>query len=355
MGTEPPVLETRGLSVEFVSRSGVLRVVDDISLQIKKRETLAIVGESGCGKSVTSLAIMRLLPETSTRISGNVLLCKREGRPRDLLLMKQKAMRHIRGADIAMIFQEPMTSLNPIRTVGHQISEAVRLHTSHSRMESYRIAEEMLKRVGIPEPHKRMKSYPYEMSGGMRQRVMIAMALCCNPQLLIADEPSTALDVTIQAQILNLMKELQNNIEMALLFITHDISVVARIADRVMVMYAGRIVEEGDVVSVLKRPRHPYTRGLLASNIVTPVGGKRRESLNVIPGTVPSLDNLPSGCRFHPRCIHFRSGLCDKTEPDLKHFGDSQSSRCHFSVDNLNHKAADPIETPAVTSARSFN
>lgn len=316
------LLELRDLRTYFDTDSGVVKAVDGVSFHIARGETLAVVGESGSGKSVTSLSIMRLLPQPPARFAGGEILF--EGR--DLLRATAAEMRHVRGNEIGMVFQEPMTSLNPVRTAGDQIAEAVVLHQGKSRAAAMRAAVEMLDLVGIPEPARRAQSYPHEMSGGMRQRVMIAMALSCTPKLLIADEPTTALDVTIQAQILDLLRKLKRELGMAILFITHDLGVVAEMADRVVVMYAGRAVEEGDVRDIFARPRMPYTTGLLASiPRVDRVGRKGR--LQAIPGTVPNPASLPPGCAFGPRC-GFAEPACAASQPGLEDTGGGHMARC---------------------------
>jgi peptide/nickel transport system ATP-binding protein len=300
-----PLLEVRDLRTYFHVMDGVVRAVDGVSFSINAGETLGIVGESGCGKSVTSLSIMRLLDmPPAENPTGEILF---EGR--DLLTLSEEQMRQVRGNDIAMIFQEPMTSLNPVFTVGDQIAEAVMLHQDLSKKAAWDKAIESLKAVGINNPERRVKQYPHELSGGMRQRVMIAMALSCDPKLLIADEPTTALDVTIQAQILELIRDVQDRTGAALMLITHDLGVVAETVKDVVVMYAGRIVEEGPVYDVLLAPKHPYTEGLLGS---IPSKGKRGERLNVIRGTVPNPFNMPKGCNFAPRCPY-------AFEPCLEH------------------------------------
>jgi len=287
-----------------------VRAVDGVSFSIQRGETLGIVGESGCGKSVTALTIMRLLDIPPAEIaSGSILF---EGR--DLLAMSERQMRRIRGNEIAMIFQEPMTSLNPVFSIGHQITEAVREHLRVGKREAVDRAIESLRLVGINSPERRIKQYPHEMSGGMRQRVMIAMALSCEPKLLIADEPTTALDVTIQAQILDLIRRIQADTGTALMLITHDLGVVAEMVHDVVVMYAGRVVEEGTVDEVLLQPKHPYTEGLLAS---IPSKGMRGARLNVIKGTVPNPFNMPEGCNFAPRCP-YRFEPCDVHDPRVE-------------------------------------
>jgi oligopeptide/dipeptide ABC transporter ATP-binding protein len=298
--TQKPLLEIANLNVAFETSRGDVRPVRDVSLSIYPGQTVALVGESGCGKSVTSLSILRLIPSPPGKVlSGSINF---DGR--DLLSLSEKQMRAVRGKEIAMIFQEPMTSLNPVYTIGDQIVEAVRLHQGVNTREAYEIAEESLHAVGIADPHKRIKAYPHEMSGGMRQRVMIAMALSCKPRLLIADEPTTALDVTIQAQILELLRDLQRETGMAILLITHDLGVVAENADVVNVMYASRIVESANVEALFDGPRHPYTDALFRS---IPRLGDRSARLETIPGTVPNPAKFPAGCKFHPRCARTRS------------------------------------------------
>jgi oligopeptide/dipeptide ABC transporter ATP-binding protein len=287
-----------------------------VSYSVRKGETLGVVGESGCGKSVTALSILRLVADPPGRIVGGAI--RFQGK--NLLDLDQRSMENVRGNDISMIFQEPMTSLNPLFTVGHQISEAIAVHQGVGKREAMRMAVEMLRRVSIPQPEERAHSYPHQMSGGMRQRVMIAMALSCNPQVLIADEPTTALDVTIQAQILDLLRELQQAYGMAIILITHDMGVVAENADRVIVMYAGRKVEEAEVDDLFERPAHPYTRGLLASipHLDEATGAApSRTRLNEIKGLVPSLMHLPQGCSFAPRCS-YATDQCRAAPPPLE-------------------------------------
>jgi peptide/nickel transport system ATP-binding protein len=296
------VLEVEGLRTYLFTRSGIVKGVDDLSLSVCRGETLAIVGESGCGKSMTALSIMRLVPDPPGRIvDGRILL---EGK--DLVRLDEREMRDIRGNRISMIFQEPMTSLNPVLTIGSQIAEALRLHQNLSRKDAAEKAIEMLRLVKIPEPAQRAREYPHQLSGGMRQRAMIAMAVACNPRVLIADEPTTALDVTIQAQILDLILELQSELGTAVILITHNLGVVAETAQRVIVMYAGSKVEEADVEALFEEPLHPYTHGLLASiPRLAVIGGRPANSgerLKEIPGMVPALSNLPPGCTFAPRC-----------------------------------------------------
>jgi oligopeptide/dipeptide ABC transporter ATP-binding protein len=303
--TGVPVLEIEGLTVEFASAAGAVRAVEDLSMRLHGGETVAVVGESGCGKSVTSLAAMGLLPAAVARVAaGRVLLRRRAGGITDLLKLPRGAMADIRGDEIAIVFQEPMTSLNPLQPVGQQIAESLLLHRGLRQGRALDRVCDLLAQVGIAEPRGRLGAYPHELSGGMRQRVMIAIALACEPAVLIADEPTTALDVTIQAQILALLRDLQSRLGMALLFVTHDLGVVAEIAHRVVVMYAGQVVEEGPVADVLMRPLHPYTAGLIASipRIDRPRRGERR--FHAIPGQVPVPGHAPPGCRFRPRCAH---------------------------------------------------
>jgi len=288
------LLDVRDLRTSFFLDRGEARAVDGVSFALDAGRVLGLVGESGCGKSVTALSLMRLVPPPGRIASGEVRL---DGR--DLLQLDERAMQEVRGAQLAMIFQEPMTSLNPVFTIGSQIAEAIRLHRSVSRREAWARAVELLSEVGIPEPGRRARDYPHQLSGGMRQRVMIAMAISCEPRVLLADEPTTALDVTIQAEILDLLRALRERRGMALLLITHDLGVVAQQADEVAIMYAGRIVEHGSVFDIFDRPLHPYTQALFRS--IPGIGG-RRERLEAIPGQVPDLLSLPSGCTFRDRC-----------------------------------------------------
>jgi peptide/nickel transport system ATP-binding protein len=321
---EATVLDVRGLQTVFFTNSGLFRAVDDVSFSVRRGETLAIVGESGCGKSVTALSIMRLVPNPPGKIVGGSVML--EGT--DLLALDEDAMRAIRGNRISMIFQEPMTSLNPVIRIGDQITEAVRLHRTMTRKEAWQQAVKMLRLVRIPEPERRAQEYPHQLSGGMRQRAMIAMALACRPALLIADEPTTALDVTIQAQILALVLDLQKELGMGLILITHDLGVVAQTAQRVIVMYAGRKVEEADVETLFADPRHPYTRGLMASIPGVPASGAETETRLVeIPGMVPSLTNLPKGCAFAPRCT-LAIARCREEYPPLQDWGENHLAAC---------------------------
>jgi peptide/nickel transport system ATP-binding protein len=327
MTTARPLLEIEDLRTHFFTRDGVVRAVDGVSLHVGEGETLAVVGESGCGKSVTSLSILRLVPSPPGRIvSGAIRFAGR-----DLLALSEAEMRRIRGNEISMIFQEPMTSLNPVLTIGRQIGETLRLHQGLDARAALRRGVEMLRLVHIPEPERRVEQYPHELSGGMRQRVMIAMALACNPKLLIADEPTTALDVTIQAQILDLMRELKARIGAAIVLITHDLGVVAEMAARVVVMYAGRKVEEAPVEALFRAPRHPYTAGLLASvpKLGSSVTGEAQR-LADIPGTVPSLREAIPGCPFAPRCF-LATERCRVEMPPFEAKAPAHAAACHHS------------------------
>jgi oligopeptide/dipeptide ABC transporter ATP-binding protein len=315
-----PLLELRDLRTHFHTDDGIVRAVDGVSFELREGETLAVVGESGSGKSVTSLSIMRLLPKPQGRVVGGEI----RFRGRDLLALSEDGMRRLRGREISMIFQEPMTSLNPVFSCGDQVAEVLELHERLPRAQAFARAVELLRMVGIAEPAQRAREYPHQLSGGMRQRVMIAMALACKPAVLIADEPTTALDVTIQAQILELLQRLRQELGMAVLFITHDLGVVAETADQVAVMYAGQVVEYGEVVPLFDRPGHPYTAGLLAS---LPRPGARRERLRVIPGGVPDPARFPEGCRFHPRCP-IAQERCRREVPELVTQPDGRRVRC---------------------------
>ena len=326
-----PLLAVDDLVTTFSTEEGLVTPVDGVSFTVEQGETVGVVGESGCGKSVTSLSILRLVPSPPGRIAqGRILF---EGQ--DLLTLSEREMRAIRGRDIAMIFQEPMTSLNPVFTCGDQILEALRRHQKVSATEARDQALELLHLVGIPLPEQRLGAYPHQLSGGMRQRIMIAMALCCHPRLLIADEPTTALDVTIQAQILDLLRHLKKQLSMAVLLITHDLGVVAETAERVVVMYAGKVVEEAPVRTLFHAPRHPYTEGLLRS---IPRLDERRESLPVIEGMVPNLLDLPSGCRFHPRCPRAER-RCREEAPALRSFGEGHRVACWQAFGERGHAA----------------
>ena len=313
-----PLLEIKGLKTHFFTQDGTVKAVDGVSFEIGHGQTLGVVGESGCGKSITSLSVMRLIDRPGRIVEGEINL-----NGENLLHRSDEEMRDIRGDQVSMIFQEPMTSLNPVFTCGEQISEAVQQHTAASAREGFDRAVEMLGVVGIPDARRRAKEYPHQLSGGMRQRVMIAMALSTDPDLLIADEPTTALDVTIQAQILEVMRDLREKNRMAIMLITHDLGVVAEMADEVVVMYAGKVVERGDVRTIFGSPHHPYTQGLLHS---IPRLDERVERLEVIKGTVPSPYNLPTGCLFKRRCP-YRMPVCD-TAPPYRRIADDHFSRC---------------------------
>jgi len=354
-----PLLELKGLRTHFFTQDGVVKAVDGVSFTIDDGKTLGVVGESGCGKSITAMSILRLIGRPGRIVEGQILL---DGR--DLVTASEDDLRDVRGNAISMIFQEPMTSLNPVFTCGDQIAEAVALHLHVDRKAAMDRAVEMLQFVGIPDAKRRAKEYPHQLSGGMRQRVMIAMALSTNPALLIADEPTTALDVTIQAQILELMKEMRSRNGMAIMLITHDLGVVAEMAHDVVVMYAGKIVEQSDATTVFERPHHPYTKGLLAS---IPRLGERRTRLEVIKGTVPNPLNLPKGCLFKRRCP-YAMPICD-TAPPLQRVEAGHLSRCWLTPDGeppavgaaappdvaeaeaarLSVETVVPVETPVVT------
>ncbi|MEA2609588.1 MAG: peptide/nickel transport system ATP-binding protein [Chloroflexota bacterium] len=339
---ERPLLEVKGLHTSFRTRDGLVRAVDGIDFHVDRGEIMGLVGESGCGKSVTSLSIMGLVGKPGRVDAGEVVF---DGR--DLLKLPNDEMRKLRGDRISMIFQQPQSSLNPVRDVGRQIGEVLEIHRGMKRGPARDRALKLLRMVGIADPERRLKSYPHEMSGGMAQRVMIAMALACEPELLIADEPTTALDVTIQAQILDLMRNLREQTGTAIILITHDLGVVAEMCDRVAVMYAGEIVEQTDVTSLFRRPKHPYTRGLIGS---IPVVGAVQDELAVIPGNVPNLIDLPSGCRFAPRCttrVEEHVERAQEFHPDLLPIAPGHDVRCW-----LYHDAdGQPVPRPEVASA----
>jgi peptide/nickel transport system ATP-binding protein len=319
------LLQVENLQTHFRTPDGVNRAVDGVSFHVEEGETLAVVGESGCGKSVTANSILRLVPEPPGKIAGSIRF-----RGKDLLKLSEREMRNIRGNDISMIFQEPMTSLNPVLTVGRQLGETLRLHERLGRREADERAIEMLRLVGIPEAKRRIEEYPHQMSGGMRQRVMIAIALSCRPKLLLADEPTTALDVTIQAQILDLMKDLKTKIGAAIVLITHDLGIVAEVAERVMVMYAGRKVEEAPVAQLYRTPRHPYTQGLFGA--VPKLGSSlsgTQSKLAEIPGVVPSLKQRIEGCVFAGRCAQ-ATDLCRQAAPALELKAPGHLAACHY-------------------------
>ncbi len=318
-----PLLKISDLRTHFFTRAGVVKSVNGISLEVRQGETLAVVGESGSGKSVTSLSVMRLIDAPGRIVSGSIVVRTKLGAAVDVTQCSEKEMRRIRGNDIAMVFQEPMTSLNPAYTAGDQIAEAVILHQRKGKKEAWEMVAQTLALVGISAPEKRKFEFPHQMSGGMRQRVMIAIALSSKPGLLIADEPTTALDVTIQAQILDLMRKLQDELKMGILLITHNLGVVAEMASRVAVMYAGQVVEQGAVAEVFRSPKHPYTIGLLAS-LPRPAAHARLEA---IPGNVPSPFAMPPGCKFAPRC-RYAVSECSQGEPALLAVGEGHESRC---------------------------
>ena len=326
------LLEVKNLKVEFPTRAGIVKAVNDVTFSVDKGETVAIVGESGSGKSVTSLSIMRLLQAPGHVAGGSITF---DGQ--DLLALPDKEMEQVRGAKISMIFQEPMTSLNPVYRVGDQIVEAIQLHTDLNKKEAWERAVEMLRVVGIPSPEDRVRDYPHQMSGGMRQRVMIAMALSCNPQLLIADEPTTALDVTIQAQILDLIYKLREEFHMGVMLITHDLGVVSEVADRVVVMYCGQVVEQADMMELFEKPLHPYTLGLLAS--IPRIEDDDNERLTTIRGTVPNPLHLPTGCPFSDRCNRCTE-RCRQEMPQLKPVpGTNRMCRCFVVEDEVKNNA----------------
>jgi oligopeptide/dipeptide ABC transporter ATP-binding protein len=342
-----PLLSVRDLRTTFPTPNGPARAVDGVSFDIAPRETVGLVGESGCGKSVTSLSILRLIQPPGRIEAGSRIAF--EGT--ELLTLDERRMRAIRGARISMIFQEPMAALNPVFTVGDQIAEVARVHTTASRREAWSRAVEMMRLTGISDPADRARQYPHELSGGMRQRVMIAMALMMSPPLLIADEPTTALDVTIQAQILELLRELQQRVGMSILLITHDLGVVAETASRVLVMYAGEVVEEAHVHMLFEAPHHPYTEGLLAA---VPRLGEARERLRVIPGTVPAATAWPTGCRFHDRCP-YAWDRCVAEHPPLYQIGVGQWSRCHLAEEperRVAHRATSATGIAGSSTAR---
>ena len=318
------LLEVRDLKTYFFTFGGVVKAVDGVSYDLEEGETLGLVGESGCGKSVSALSIMRLIPDPPGKIIEGEIVFNGE----DLLKMNTTQMRRIRGHQISMVFQEPMTSLNPVLSVERQLTETLQLHLGMSRSDASREAIRRLDQVGIPDPERRVKQYPHQFSGGMRQRVMIAMALSCNPRLIIADEPTTALDVTIQAQILELMKGLSREYGVALIVITHNLGVVARYADRVNIMYAGKIIERGNAQEIYRDPRHPYTLGLL--NSVPRLDLPRTEKLDPIEGQPPDLVNIPMGCSFRERC-RYAIDQCAEDTPPLEHITDGHSSACYVS------------------------
>ena len=321
------LIEVRDLKTHFHTDDGVVRAVDGVDLKIERGKTIGIVGESGSGKTVFSRSLMRIVQEPPGRVSGQILLHRNGRQPVDLAAFKANAseLRHIRGKEIGMIFQEPMSSFSPIHTIGNQIMESLLVHEQVSRREARRLSIDMIGTVGIPRPAERFDAYPFELSGGMRQRAMIAMALMCHPALLIADEPTTALDVTVEAAILNLMKSLQEQMGMTIMIITHDLGVIAKIADEVAVMYLGKVVEQGSVEAIFNNPQHPYTQALLRS---MPRLDTKMDRLESIKGTVPDPYTVPPGCTFFPRCGEAQSGLCNVTVPDLVEVEPGHWARC---------------------------
>ena len=334
MTMKKPLLEVKNLKTYFFTEDGVVKAVDGVDFVVYPGEVLGLVGESGCGKSVSLLSVMRLISKPGKITEGEIIFDDQ-----NLLNLTETEMTHVRGNRISMIFQQPQTALNPVIKVGDQIAEVLSIHQDLGKEAGLQRVVELLKMVGISEPEKRAEAFPHELSGGMAQRVMIAMALACVPELLIADEPTTALDVTIQAQILDLMRDLRNKVGASVVLITHDLGVVAEMAERVAVMYAGRIVEQADVKTLFANPRHPYTQGLMGS---IPILGKIKERLEVIPGTVPNLVNLPPGCRFAPRCkarIEHQLQICTETEPDLVPVSSDHIVRCWLYQDRAGHHA----------------
>ncbi len=331
---EKPLLQVRNLKTYFYTEDGVVKAVDGVDFHVRTGEVLGLVGESGCGKSVTSLSIMRLVGVPGKVVEGEI-----EFGESDLLKVSEDVMSKMRGNRISMIFQQPQSSLNPVFTVGDQVAEVLQIHQGLNKETAWQKAVELLGMVGIPDPSRKAKAYPHEMSGGQAQRVMIAMALAMTPELLIADEPTTALDVTIQAQILDLIREMRNRLGTAVILITHDLGIIAEMADRVAVMYAGRIVEQASVGELFEHPLHPYTQGLIGS---IPILGRVTEQLDVIPGNVPNLINLPPGCRFAPRCRmreRYGLGICTEVEPELVTVRAGHEVRCWLYVSSGEHTA----------------
>jgi len=340
MNEDRLLLEVERLRTYFFLDEGTVRAVDGADFEVRRGQTLGVVGESGCGKSVTAQSILRIVPPPGRIVEGEIVFhrpLQGDGSSVteivdlvDLTALdpRGREIRRIRGAEIAMVFQEPMTSLSPVHTIGDQIMEAITLHQEVSQAEAREIAIDMLERVGMPKPSQTIDSYPYQLSGGMRQRGMIAMALSCHPSLLMADEPTTALDVTTEAQILELMRGLQEELGMAIMYITHDLGVIAEMSEEVIVMYLGKVVERADVDSLFHEPQHPYTRALLKS--IPRIGRKSRQRLEVIKGMVPDPYAIPRGCTFHPRCPEFIPGLCDREEPPWAQLGPGHRARCHL-------------------------
>jgi peptide/nickel transport system ATP-binding protein len=335
-----PLLSVRDLRTSFFQDEGTTLAVDGASFDVRHGKTLGIVGESGCGKSVTAQSILRIVDSPGRIVGGEILLTRTDGTQTDLVKLPRdgREIRSIRGGDIGLVFQEPMTSFSPVHTVGEQIVEAVRLHNAVDRKEARRIGVEALRSVGIPKPERRIDEYSFELSGGLRQRAMIAVALACKPRLLIADEPTTALDVTTQAQILDLLRRIQRDSGMAIMLITHNLGVVAEMADDVVVMYLGRVVEEGPVDAIFHDPKHPYTKALLQS--IPSIDSAPRVKLPTIQGSIPHPFNRPPGCPFHPRCASFIPGRCDKAEPQLATVGEAHRASCFL---------YEPVAAPAAT------
>ncbi len=355
MTNHDTLLEINDLRVYFYLDEGTVKAVDGVSFTVKRGQTLCVVGESGCGKSVTARAILNIVPRPGKIVDGEILLHRQkpDGQVEviDLAALSPtgKEIRAIRGAEISMVFQEPMTSFSPVHTIGSQIMEAILLHQDVTKEQARESAVEMLRRCGLPRPEHVVDQYPWELSGGMRQRAMIARALVCRPSLLIADEPTTALDVTTETQILALMRELQQELGMAILFITHDLGVVAEMADEVIVMYLGQVVERADVIPIFREPKHPYTQALLRS--IPKIDRQRRKRLDTIEGMVPDPYNIPPGCPFHPRCTAFMPGLCDQMEPPVYDTGDGHLARCLLYAPDLPpaHSTPAPVSTPLST------
>ncbi|MCC9075121.1 ABC transporter ATP-binding protein [Litorilinea aerophila] len=352
MTNHDTLLEINDLRVYFYLDEGTVKAVDGVSFTVKRGQTLCVVGESGCGKSVTARAILNIVPRPGKIVDGEILLHRQkpDGQVEviDLAALSPtgREIRAIRGAEISMVFQEPMTSFSPVHTIGSQIMEAILLHQDVTKEQARESAVDMLRRCGLPRPEHVVDQYPWELSGGMRQRAMIARALVCRPSLLIADEPTTALDVTTETQILALMRELQQELGMAILFITHDLGVVAEMADEVIVMYLGQVVERADVVSIFREPKHPYTQALLRS--IPKIDRQRRKRLDTIEGMVPDPYNIPPGCPFHPRCTAFMPGLCDRLEPPVYDTGDGHLARCLLYAPEL-PAASDAVSTALPT------
>ncbi len=361
MAIDEKLLEVKGLKTHFMLEEGTVRAVDGVDFTVKRGKTLCVVGESGCGKSITARAILGIVPKPGQVVDGQILYHKQNGRIDgstdsrtadsatetiiDLaaLPLNGSEIRAIRGAEISMVFQEPMTSFSPVHKIGHQIREPILLHQQVSKAEAREIAIDMLRRCGLARPDRVFDQYPWELSGGMRQRAMIARALVCRPSLLIADEPTTALDVTTETQILELMKELQQELGMAILFITHDLGVVAEVAEEVIVMYLGKVVERADVISLFYEAKHPYTQALLRS--IPTIEKERRTRLDTIEGMVPDPYNVPSGCPFHPRCPAFMPGICDVIEPPIYTLEKGHLARCHLYNEELAGNVVDGVPT----------